>query len=78
MAKRQKESSEVQISDSEKLKHYERICELGAAAIQAQREYESRKEALKAFKEDWEHASLSLQQAIERANDPQKELEFTE
>lgn len=76
MAKKTTIDNAFEISDAEKLKHYQKICELGAAAIEAQREYESRKEALKAFKEDWEHAALSLQQAIERANDPQKELEF--
>ena len=62
--------------DREKLQHYDRILELGAHALELQERYEERKVAAKEAKEEWEVASLELQQAIRRANDPQKELDF--
>lgn len=71
-----KDQQPPDISDAEKLRHYDVILELGKYADEKQKAYLADKETAKESKEEWEAAVCELQRAIKRANDPQQDLPF--
>lgn len=79
MAKR-KEATEVveEPPFGQQLDRYHEILRLGETVRHHQEVYEQQKQAAKTARENWENAVFALQRAIDRANDPQGELDFGE